>query len=72
MSSLHRGSSEDPEDLIAEIPMAGHEFPEPADRKRQVADPTATPQAAEETRQSCDPAFKHGVVVGFDGSTSSE
>ncbi|WP_405481009.1 universal stress protein [Streptomyces sp. NBC_00009] len=52
--------------------MAGHEFPEPADRKRQVADPSATPQAAEETRQSCDPAFKHGVVVGFDGSTSSE
>ena len=53
--------------------MAGHEFFEPADRKRPVADPTAAdPQAAEESRHSCDPAFKHGVVVGFDGSTSSE
>ena len=53
--------------------MAGHEFFEPADRKRPVADPTAAePQAAEEPRHSCDPAFKHGVVVGFDGSTSSE
>ncbi len=53
--------------------MAGHEFFEPADRKRPVADPTAAdPLAAEEARQSCDPAFKHGVVVGFDGSTSSE
>ncbi|CAM5668050.1 hypothetical protein SALBM311S_08774 [Streptomyces alboniger] len=53
--------------------MAGHEFFEPADRKRPVADHTAAePQAAEESRHSCDPAFKHGVVVGFDGSTSSE
>ncbi len=53
--------------------MAGHEFFEPADRKRPVADPTAAePLAAEEPRHSCDPAFKHGVVVGFDGSTSSE
>ncbi|CAM5352301.1 hypothetical protein SFUMM280S_05697 [Streptomyces fumanus] len=54
--------------------MAGHEFFEPADRgKRPVADQTAAdPLAAEEPRQSCDPAFKHGVVVGFDGSTSSE
>ena len=53
--------------------MAGHEFFEPADRKRPVADPTAAePLAAEEARHSCDPAFKHGVVVGFDGSTSSE
>lgn len=51
--------------------MAGYEFPEPADRKG-LADPTATPDAAEETRRSCDPAFQHGVVVGFDGSTSSE
>lgn len=54
--------------------MAGHEFFDPADRKRRpVADPTATdPLAAEEARPTCDPAFKHGVVVGFDGSTSSE
>jgi nucleotide-binding universal stress UspA family protein len=53
--------------------MAGHEFFEPADRKRPVAEPTAAePLAADEPRQSCDPAFQHGVVVGFDGSTSSE
>ncbi|GGV73525.1 MULTISPECIES: universal stress protein [Streptomyces] len=54
--------------------MAGHEFPEPADRKRPVADPTAADPLAghEEPRHSCDPAFKHGVVVGFDGSLSSE
>ena len=54
--------------------MAGHEFFDSADRKqRPVADPTAAePLAAEEARPSCDPAFKHGVVVGFDGSTSSE
>ncbi|MBI0384956.1 universal stress protein, partial [Streptomyces albiflaviniger] len=51
--------------------MAGHEIPEPADRKR-VADHMAHPEAAEETRHSCDPAFQHGVVVGFDGSMSSE
>ncbi|MFW6693563.1 universal stress protein [Streptomyces sp. MAR4 CNX-425] len=51
--------------------MAGHEFPEPADRK-PVADPLADLEAAAEPRQSCDPAFKHGVVCGFDGSTSSE
>lgn len=55
--------------------MAGHEIPEPADRK-QVADPSAESSgdlyALEQPRQSCDPAFRHGVVVGFDGSTSSE
>ncbi|MFH0244226.1 universal stress protein [Streptomyces sp. HK10] len=51
--------------------MAGHEIPDPADRKR-LADPAATPRAADETRHSCDPAFRHGVVVGFDGSVSSE
>ncbi|GAA3851956.1 universal stress protein [Streptomyces lannensis] len=61
------------EDHNAETPMAGQEFFDPADRKRPVADPTAAePLAAEEPRTSCDPAFKHGVVVGFDGSTSSE
>ncbi len=53
--------------------MAGHEFFEPADRKRPVADPTASePLAGEDSRHACDPAFRHGVVVGFDGSTSSE
>ncbi|MGG8409634.1 universal stress protein, partial [Streptomyces sp. 12297] len=53
--------------------MAGHEFPEPADRKRkQVADPASDLRAVEEARHPCDPAFRHGVVVGFDGSTSSE
>jgi nucleotide-binding universal stress UspA family protein len=57
--------------FFAETPMAGHEIPEPADRK-QVADPLSDLQAAEETCHSCDPAFRHGVVVGFDGSTSSE
>ncbi|MCZ9346836.1 universal stress protein, partial [Streptomyces sp. TRM76130] len=47
--------------------MAGHEFFEPADRKRPVADPTAAdPLAEPESRQARDPAFKHGVVVGFD------
>ncbi|MEU5207653.1 universal stress protein [Streptomyces sp. NPDC020742] len=51
--------------------MAGHEIPEPADRK-QVADPTADLEAVEENRHACDPAFRHGVVVGFDGSMSSE
>src|SRR3954451_18464626 len=52
--------------------MAGYEFPEPADRRR-VADPAAfTPEPAEDDRTTQDPAFRHGVVVGFDGSTSSE
>ncbi len=52
--------------------MAGYEFPEPADR-RQVADPVAfTPEPAEDERTTHDPAFRHGVVVGFDGSMSSE
>ncbi|WP_433547591.1 universal stress protein [Streptomyces sp. CA-294286] len=59
--------------------MAGHEIPEPADRK-QVADPRADRGAESsgdlyalpEPRHACDPAFRHGVVVGFDGSTSSE
>lgn len=51
--------------------MAGYEFSEPADRK-QIADPSAGLHAAEEPLHSCDPAFRHGVVVGFDGSTSSE
>ena len=51
--------------------MAGHEIPDPADRK-QVADHSATDAAPDDARHSCDPAFQHGVVVGFDGSTSSE
>lgn len=54
--------------------MAGHEFSEPADRKRKpLADSvSADLRAVEQTRLACDPAFRHGVVVGFDGSTSSE
>ncbi|MGW7463072.1 universal stress protein [Streptomyces sp. NPDC054797] len=56
--------------------MAGHEFSEPADRKRKrlAADPASAAdlRAVEQTRMPCDPAFRHGVVVGFDGSTSSE
>ncbi|NDZ81192.1 universal stress protein [Streptomyces sp. SID10853] len=51
--------------------MAGYEFSEPADR-RQTADPSAELHAADASRHACDPAFRHGVVVGFDGSTSSE
>ncbi|MGW7098921.1 universal stress protein [Streptomyces sp. NPDC054838] len=54
--------------------MAGHEYSEPADRKRKrLADSaSADLRAVEQTRHPCDPAFRHGVVVGFDGSTSSE
>ncbi|MDX6348864.1 MAG: hypothetical protein QOF84_3654 [Streptomyces sp.] len=51
--------------------MAGYELPEPAEGK-PLADPAAVPEAAAELRASCDPAFRHGVVVGFDGSVSSE
>jgi nucleotide-binding universal stress UspA family protein len=51
--------------------MAGHQTPEPADRK-WAADSTAGTEAAGERDPSLDPAFRHGVVVGFDGSTSSE
>ncbi|RMI40164.1 universal stress protein [Streptomyces triticirhizae] len=50
--------------------MAGYEFPEPADRRR-VVEPD-TPDPATEDHAARDPAFQHGVVVGFDGSTSSE
>ncbi|CAO0830264.1 hypothetical protein SMICM17S_03138 [Streptomyces microflavus] len=41
--------------LFAETPMAGHEIPEPADRK-QVADPRSEPRTVEEARPACDPA----------------
>ncbi|WP_052851905.1 universal stress protein [Streptomyces avicenniae] len=51
--------------------MAGYEFHEPADHRR-VADPSSTPEPAGDTCTPRDPAFQHGVVVGFDGSTSSE
>ncbi|MGW9248647.1 universal stress protein [Streptomyces badius] len=51
--------------------MAGHEIPEPKDRK-PLADPGSEPRTVDEARHACDPAFRHGVVVGFDGSTSSE
>ncbi|TDC27556.1 universal stress protein [Streptomyces sp. 8K308] len=52
--------------------MAGYEFPEPADRRRVVDPSSTTPDPVEESHTSHDPAFQHGVVVGFDGSTSSE
>ncbi|MEU4095071.1 universal stress protein [Streptomyces sp. NPDC026673] len=51
--------------------MAGYELPEPADGK-PLAESAAVPEADSEPRTSCDPAFRHGVVVGFDGSVSSE
>ncbi|MFG2305783.1 universal stress protein [Actinacidiphila glaucinigra] len=51
--------------------MAGYELPEPADGK-PLAEPAAVPEADFGARTSCDPAFRHGVVVGFDGSVSSE
>jgi nucleotide-binding universal stress UspA family protein len=51
--------------------MAGHEFPEPADG-RPLAESAALPELAPALRHACDPAFRHGVVVGFDGSLSSE
>ncbi|MCZ2523317.1 universal stress protein [Streptomyces sp. NPDC059506] len=51
--------------------MAGHEIPDPIDRN-PLADWAAEPAAAERPHDSCDPAFRHGVVVGFDGSLSSE
>jgi nucleotide-binding universal stress UspA family protein len=57
---------------FAENPtMAGYELPEPAEGK-PLAHSAAEPKAGEESRHSCDPAFQHGVVVGFDGSLSSE
>ncbi|MBW1603096.1 universal stress protein [Streptomyces sp. JJ66] len=64
--------------------MAGHQIPEPADRKPVAGSPAMpeaaapdpfprTPEAAgSPARHSRDPAFQHGVVVGFDGSLSSE
>ncbi|MBB0243418.1 universal stress protein [Streptomyces alkaliphilus] len=52
--------------------MVAPELPEPADRKRPVAEPTDPHRSADESCTPRDPAFRHGVVVGFDGSTSSE
>jgi nucleotide-binding universal stress UspA family protein len=52
--------------------MAGYEIPEPADGKKPLAHPASEPGAAPQPRPTCDPAFQHGVVVGFDGSLSSE
>ncbi|MDB1086824.1 universal stress protein [Streptomyces sp. ACA25] len=51
--------------------MAGYELPEPSDRKR-VVDSTTPAESAADSCTSQDPAFQHGVVVGFDGSTASE
>lgn len=52
--------------------MAGYEIPEPAEGKKPLAHPPSEPEAASTERPVCDPAFQHGVVVGFDGSVSSE
>lgn len=60
--------------------MAGFDFPD-RDRRRRVVDPYGTddavpgpsdPEPAGEAFPAHDSAFHHGVVVGFDGSTSSE
>lgn len=52
--------------------MAGYEIPEPAEGKKPLADPPTQSQSASAGNAACDPAFRHGVVVGFDGSLSSE
>ncbi|WP_037906976.1 universal stress protein [Actinacidiphila yeochonensis] len=51
--------------------MAGHEIPEPAEG-RPLAESAAVPEQSTARHHECDPAFRHGVVVGFDGSLSSE
>jgi nucleotide-binding universal stress UspA family protein len=51
--------------------MARYELPEPADGK-PLADFAAAPETLPAPHSACDPAFRHGVVVGFDGSVSSE
>lgn len=51
--------------------MAGSEIPEPTDG-RPVAESASDREVARKTSPSCDPAFRNGVVVGFDGSVSSE
>ena len=52
--------------------MAGYEHSESADGKPLADFTAAGPAPADRTGHSCDPAFQHGVVVGFDGSVSSE
>jgi nucleotide-binding universal stress UspA family protein len=52
--------------------MAGNEHPDPADGKPLADYSALEPSTAAEPRHHCDPAFQHGVVVGFDGSVSSE
>ncbi|MFC5909548.1 universal stress protein, partial [Streptacidiphilus monticola] len=55
--------------------MAGYEHPDPPSR-RKPASGADLPMPGFETQSQqarpCDPAFLHGVVVGFDGSVSSE
>jgi nucleotide-binding universal stress UspA family protein len=61
-------------------PSASSGEPSPAEPRRPRAKPkqSATqpqlpvPQGEPQRVQPCDPAFQHGVVVGFDGSLSSE
>ncbi len=52
--------------------MAGKEHFDPGDGKPLADYSAAEPTAAPQTRHHCDPAFQHGVVIGFDGSVSSE
>ncbi len=52
--------------------MAGKEHFEPADGKPLADFSAAQPTPRSRTRHPCDPAFQHGVVIGFDGSVSSE
>ena len=52
--------------------MAGYKTPEPGKGKKPLAHSASQPQEAQGGQPACDPAFKHGVVVGFDGSLSSE
>lgn len=52
--------------------MAGHELSDPFDGKRHLPARPSEPETRPEQEHSVDPAFRHGVVVGFDGSVSSE
>jgi nucleotide-binding universal stress UspA family protein len=54
--------------------MAGYEHPEPREHKQPTGPQLPMPSFEVQSQQArpCDPAFLHGVVVGFDGSISSE
>lgn len=62
-----------PRGPFAETPWPVTNSPNPRTWRKPLADSaSADLRAVEQTRHPCDPAFRHGVVVGFDGSTSSE